>query len=173
MRKGRIILAAAGIVTAAAAAGYVFWNRRSAWKRRKAEESGTGFAEDGDEPDFLEGLSEDDLFGPDEDMLLMADQVEYLDFCTGRLDKLGGEVQERSQKMYALISRRNIRTEEKERRLKDMVVENMNACHQMAACLDGMAGVIQMGFSEDFDRYCSAMDLGTETDEKEAEEADE
>lgn len=181
MSKRRKILAALGAAAAAAAAGYVFSVRKSVWKKEKAVQD---FIEDEDEPDFCG--DEDDLFGDEPDVsgdslgstddampeaFLMADHVGYLDFCTYLMKKLGREMGERSKEMYALISRRNIKAEEKEKRLKDMAVENRNAWQQIADGAAGIEGVIHTGFSEDYFDYLTARGMVSEADEKEAKEA--
>ena len=163
MSKRRKALVVFGAVAAATATGYVLLAWKNAWEKRETEQD---IIENEDEQDFFE--DEDDLFGdepnPFEDdqngedkedtgLFLMPNQADYMNYSLFLMKKLGNEIRDRSKEMYTLISRRNIKAEEKEKRLKDMSMENMDACHQIVDSADGMLGMIHTGLSEDFTDY--------------------
>ena len=170
----KVLMALTGIA-GAGTAGYVVANIH----RNKLEDKSRIFTEEDDsfedeEDDFIE----DDFFddegtvdsdekesespyipeiGPDGEEIpksfLFAAQMEYLDFADYQVRMRSGEMTKRLSNMYSLVSRRNIKAEEKEKRLKEMILSCMDDCRVMANTSTGVNGVIHDGYSDDYDSY--------------------
>ena len=174
MKKAvKVLLALIGIA-GAGAAGYVAVNRyrnRSDNGRFVTEEDDP-FEDEEDAPIKDDFFDEEDAgnsdkkesespyipdIGPDGEEIpksfLFADQMEYLDFADYQIQMRTGEMTKRLSNMYALVSRRNIKTEEKEKHLKEMILSCMDDCRVMSNTSTGVKGVIHDGYSDDYDAY--------------------
>ena len=75
------------------------------------------------------------------------------DFADYQIQTRTREMTKRLSSMYSLVSRRNIKAEEKEKRLKEMILPCLDDCRVMSTTSAGVKGVIHDGYSDDYDAY--------------------
>ncbi len=85
--------------------------------------------------------------------MLYSNHMEYLDYSVFLIQKRCQEMMDRLKDMYSLVSRRNIKAEEKEKQLKSMALANMDDCRVISTSSEGMQGVFHKGCSADFNIY--------------------
>ncbi len=172
-KAAKVLLALAGIA-GAGAAGYVavkhYRNRND--KCRFVTEEDDSFEDEEDDPvrdDFFDDEGDDGTekkesespyipeMGPDGDEMpkafLFASHMEYLDFADYQIQMRTSEMTKRLSNMYSLVSKRNIKAEEKEKRLKEMILPCLDDCRVMSNTSAGVKGVIHDGYSDDYDAY--------------------
>ena len=172
-KAAKVLLALAGIA-GAGAAGYAAVNhyRNGNDKCRLVTEEDDSFEDEEDDPvrdDFFDDEGDDGTenkesespyipeMGPDGEEVpktfLFASHMEYLDFADYQIQMRTREMTKRLSSMYSLVSRRNIKAEEKEKRLKEMILPCLDDCRVMSTTSAGVKGVIHDGYSDDYDAY--------------------
>lgn len=172
-KAAKVLLALAGIA-GAGAAGYVAVKhyRNGNDKCRFVTEEDDSFEDEEDDPvrdDFFDDEGDDGTekkesespyipeMGPDGDEMpkafLFASHMEYLDFADYQIQMRTSEMTKRLSNMYSLVSKRNIKAEEKEKRLKEMILPCLDDCRVMSNTSAGVKGVIHDGYSDDYDAY--------------------
>ena len=194
MKKAvKVLLTLAGIA-GAGTAGFVganLYRNRTDKDRFVMEEDDPFEDEEGDlfGDDFFDDEDNDDLgknesespyvpeIGPDGEEIpksfLFANHMEYLDFADYQIQMRADEMTKRLSNMYSLVSRRNIKSDEKEKHLKEMIRSCMDDCRVMSNTSAGVKGVIHDGYSDDYHAYYifrgEAMDQLREEEEEKNE----
>ncbi len=95
--------------------------------------------------------------GPDGEEIpksfLFAKHMEYLDFADYLIHTRTDEMTIRLRNMYSLVSRSNIKSDEKKNHLKEMILSCMDDCRTMSNTSSGVKGVIHDGYSDDYYAY--------------------
>ena len=173
-KAAKVLLALAGIA-GAGAAGYAAVNhyRNVNDKSKFVTEEDDPFEDEEDESPIRDDFFDDETtvgsdkkesespyipeMGPDGEEVpkafLFASHMEYLDFADYQIQTKTREMTKRLSSMYSLVSRRNIKAEEKEKRLKEMILPCLDDCRVMSTTSAGVKGVIHDGYSDDYDAY--------------------